>query len=232
MPKITDRALELGLYLPLGAYARAREGLSDLGPDRLKSLFDELVDRGHDRATGIQTLVRRRATTAEGIAAKTSATVQRRVRKTARRADAISGQTSAAVEAGVRKTAKKASAAAAPATAKLPRVAAPKSASELPIASYNSLTASEIQTELRGLTQVQLAKVYKFEKANEGRATILEAIDSRLTPLPIATYDALTVDEIAGRLEGLSESDLKTLRRYEADTKNRSTVLDKINTLL
>lgn len=232
MPKITDRALELGLYLPLGAYARARAGLSDLGPDRLKSLFDELVDRGQDRAKGIQTLVRRRATTAEGIATKTSATVQRQVRKTARRADVIAGQTSAAVEAGARKTAKKASAAAAPVTAKLPRVAVPKSASELPIASYNSLTASEIQTELRGLTQTQLAKVYKFEKANEGRATILEAIDSRLTPLPIATYDALTVDEIAGRLEALAKSDLKTLRRYEVDTKNRSTVLDKIDTLL
>lgn len=197
MPKITDRALELGLYLPLGAYARARAGLSDLGPDRLKGLFDRLVDRGQDRAQGIQTLVRRRATKAEAIASKTSA----------------------AVEGGVRKTAKKASAAAAPVTAKLPRVAVPKSASELPIASYNSLTASEIQTELRGLTQTQLAKVYKFEKANEGRATILEAIDSRLTPLPIATYDSLTVDEIAGRVEGLSESDLKTLRRYEADTK-------------
>lgn len=210
MPKITDRALELGLYLPLGAYARAREGLSDLGPDRLKGLFDQLVDRGQDRAQDIQTLVRRRANKAEAIASKTSA----------------------AVEGGARKTAKKASAAAAPVTAKLPRVAVPKSASELPIASYNSLTASEIQTELRGLTQTQLAKVYKFEKANEGRATILEAIDSRLTPLPIATYDSLTVDEIAGRLEGLSESDLKTLRRYETDTKNRSTVLDKIDSLI
>ena len=210
MPKITDRALELGLYLPLGAYARAREGLSDLGPDRLKGLFDQLVDRGQDRAQGIQTLVRRRATKAEAIASKTSA----------------------AVEGAARKTAKRASAVAAPVTAKLPRVAVPKSASELPIASYNSLTASEIQTELRGLTQTQLAKVYKFEKANEGRATILEAIDSRLTPLPIATYDSLTVDEIAGRLEGLSESALKTLRRYEADTKNRSTVLDKIDSLI
>ena len=210
MPKITDRALELGLYLPLGAYARAREGLSDLGPDRLKGLFDQLVDRGQDRAQDIQTLVRRRANKAEAIASKTSA----------------------AVEGGARKTAKKASAAAAPVTAKLPRVAVPKSASELPIASYNSLTASEIQTELRGLTQMQLAKVYKFEKANEDRATILEVIDSRLTPLPIATYDSLTVDEIAGRLEGLSESDLKTLRRYETDTKNRSTVLDKIDSLI
>jgi polyhydroxyalkanoate synthesis regulator phasin len=214
MPKLTDRALELGLYLPLGAYTRAREGMSDLTSTRVRKLVDELVDRGEERTQVLTKVVRRRANRAEDVAAKTSAKVQRETTKT------------------VKKTVKKASAATAPATAKLPRVAAPKTASELPIASYNSLTASEILTELKGLTQTQLAKVYKFEKANEGRATILEAIDSRLTPLPIPTFDALTVDEIAGRLGSLDESQLKTLRRYETDTKNRSTVLEKINTHL
>ena len=210
MPKITDRALELGLYLPLGAYSRAREGLSDLTTVRVRKLVDELVDRGEERTQGLTKVVRRRANKAEDIAEKATAKVSKQAKKTV----------------------KKASAATAPATAKLPRVAAPKTASELPIASYNSLTASEIMTELRGLTQTQLAKVYKFEKANEGRATILEAIDSRLSPLPIPTYDALTVDEISGRLANLNEGELKTLRRYETDTKNRATVLDKINTRL
>jgi polyhydroxyalkanoate synthesis regulator phasin len=210
MPKITDRALELGLYLPLGAYSRAREGLSDLTSARVRKLLDELVDRGEERTQAVTKVVRRRTNKAEDAAEKAVAKTTKQVRKTV----------------------KKASAASAPATAKLPRVAAPKSASELPIASYNSLTASEILTELKGLTQTQLAKVYKFEKANENRATILEAIDSRLSPLPIATYDALTVDEISGRLSNLNESDLKTIRRYESETKNRSTVLDKIDALL
>lgn len=210
MPKITDRAVELGLYLPLGAYSRAREGLSDLTPARVRKLVDELVERGETRTQAVTKVVRRRANKAEAVAEKTTAKVQKQAKKTV----------------------KKASAATTPATSKMPRVAAPKTASELPIASYNSLTASEILTELKGLTQTQLAKVYKFEKANEGRATILEAIDSRLTPLPIATYDALTVEEINGRLENLNESQLKTLRRYEAETKNRATILDKIETLL
>ena len=210
MPKITDRALELGLYLPLGAYSRAVEGLSDLTATRVRKMVDEFVDRGEERTQAVTKVVRRRANKVEDVAETAAAKTQKQVRKTV----------------------KKASAATAPATAKMPRVAAPKTASELPIASYNSLTASEILTELKGLTQTQLAKVYKFEKANEGRATILEAIDSRLTPLQIATYDALTVEEINGRLDKLNESDLKTIRRYEADTKNRGTVLDKIETLL
>jgi hypothetical protein len=210
MPKISDRALEVGLYLPLGAYARAREGLSDLTPDKLRGVFDDLVGRGQGRTQDLSRAVRRRASKAEEATEKAAANVQRQVTKTVR----------------------KGSAAAAPATPKLPRVAAPKTAGELPIASYNSLTASEILTELRGLTQTELAKVYKFEKANEDRATILDAIDSKLQVLPIATYDALTVDEINGRLASLSTGELKALHRYEADTKNRTTILEKIDTLL
>jgi hypothetical protein len=115
---------------------------------------------------------------------------------------------------------------------KLPRVAAPKTASELPIQGYNSLTASEVIAETRGLTQTELAKVYKFEKANQDRSSILDALESRFTELPIPTYDALTVDEITSRLEGQSESELKTLRRYEEETKARQTVLDRIDSLL
>ena len=210
MPKISDRALEVGLYLPLGAYARAREGLSDFTPDKVRGLFDDLVGRGQERTQDLTRVVRRRATKAEEATEKAAAGVQKQVKKTV----------------------KKGTAAAAPTAPKLPRVAVPKTAGELPIASYNSLTASEILTELRGLTQTELAKVYKFEKANEDRATILDAIDVKLQVLPIGTYDALTVDEISSRLEALSESDLKSLRRYEADTKNRTTVLERIDTLL
>ena len=214
MPKIATRAMELGLYLPLGAYARARDGLADLSPARLRRLFDDLVDRGEERSRGLTKVVRRRAARAEDAGKQATASVQKQVKRQAT------------------KTTKKASAATAAATPKLPRVAAPKSASELPIASYNSLTANEILTELRGLTQTDLAKVYKFEKAHENRATVLDAIDGKLQVLPIATYDALTVDEIAKRLEGLDEGDLKTLRRYEADTKNRTTILEKIDALI
>ena len=210
MPRIADRALELGVYLPLGAYSRAREGLSDLTPVRVRRVFDDLVGRGQERTESITRVVRRRGDQMEDVAEKATATVQKQAKKTVKRASAAS----------------------APVTPRLPRVAAPKSASELPIASYNSLTASEVVTELRGLTQTQLAKVYKFEKAHENRATILEAIDAKLTPLPIASYDALTVDEIVDRLEGMSESALRALRRYELDTKNRSTVIEKIDSLI
>ena len=217
MPKITDRmdvvrsrAVELGLYLPLGAYARVRDQLTDLSRARISKLFDDLIDRGQDRLQPLERAVRRRGAQAQDSGKKVADDAQKTVRKTSKRA----------------------SVAAANVAPKLPRVAAPKNAGELAIQGYGSLTAADIVSRLQGLTQTDLARVYKYEQANEGRSTILEAIDSRLIDLPIATYDALNVDEIIGRLDTLSRSDLRTLRRYEADTKARSTLLEKIDSLL
>jgi hypothetical protein len=217
MPKMTDRmddvrskALEFSVYLPLGAYSRVKDGITDLSRQRINKLFGDLIDRGQDRMEPIEKVVRRRSNDAT---------------KTAKKA-------AKSTEKAVRKTTKRATAAGASVAPKLPRIAAPKTASELPISGYNSLTASDIVSRLQGLTQTDLAKVYKFEKANENRSTILEAIDSRLVDLPIASYDALTVDEINGRLDRLAKPDLRTVRRYEAASKARSTILEKIDSLL
>lgn len=50
--------------------------------------------------------------------------------------------------------------------------------------------------------------------------------------LPIAHYDHLTVDEIGARLDGLSRSDLRALRRYETANKQRLGVVDLLDTRL
>ena len=114
MPKITDRmgdvrtrALEFGVYLPLGAYSRVKDGITDLNRPRLNKLFGDLIDRGQDRLQPIEKVVRRRGDDAQ---------------KTAKKA-AKGAQTA------VRKTTKKATAAGAAAAPKLPRIAAPKTAS-------------------------------------------------------------------------------------------------------
>lgn len=49
--------------------------------------------------------------------------------------------------------------------------------------------------------------------------------------LPIKGYDDLRVDEIVTRLDGLSATDLGKVDAYERRTKNRKTVLDKIQAL-
>lgn len=207
---IRERAMELGVYLPLGAYSKVRDELSELNSKRIRKAFDGLIERGEDRLEPVERLVRRRARQAENRVED----VQREVVKTAR------------------KTTKRAEAATDTVAPKLPRVAAPKKASELPIKGYAGLTASDIVSELRGLTQTELAKVYKWERAHESRRTILDAIESKFVELPIPTYDALTAEEIVDRLDKLETEEQKTIRRYEADTKDRVTILEKIDSLI
>jgi len=211
MDQVRSKALELGVYLPLGAYARVRDELSDITRSDIRKAYDRLVDRGQDRIEPLERRIRRQTNDAEKQVKQTVKKGTRTAKSTARKAGAKATAASTAV------------------APKLPRVAAPKKASELPIKGYNSLTASEIVSETRGLTQTDLARVYKFERANENRSTILDALESRFVQLPIPTYDTLTVDEIAARLDGLTPDELRTLRRYESDTKARATVIDRID---
>jgi hypothetical protein len=46
---------------------------------------------------------------------------------------------------------------------------------------------------------------------------------------PIEGYDELTVDEISGRIGGLSADDLRVVRDHEELTKNRETVLEQLD---
>jgi hypothetical protein len=204
---VRERALEIGVYLPLGAYSKARDQLTSLNKNRLRKQFEDLIDRGQERVKPIEKAVGRRTAN---------------LRRNAKSAGGNAKQT-------VKRTVKRTSASVNP---KMPRVSAPKTASELPIQSYNSLTANEITSRLQGLTQTDLAVVYKFERGHEARNTILESIESRIVALPLSGYDRLTVDELNSRLEGLSEDDLKRLRRYEADTKRRSTVMERMDSLI
>jgi hypothetical protein len=221
MPKVSEavgiagtKAVEYGVYLPVGAYARVIEGISDLNRPRIRKTIVDLVDAGQGRVEPVEKKIRQRANAFEVQVRTTTRRTADDVAKTARRSK---NRAEAAVDT---------------VAPKLPRVATPKKAADLPIKRYNSLTANEIIAESKGLTQTELAKVYKFERGNENRSTVLQAIESHFTQLPIPTYDALTVPQINERIESLSKDELKVIRRYEEDTKARTTVLEKIDTLI
>ena len=46
--------------------------------------------------------------------------------------------------------------------------------------------------------------------------------------LPIKNYDRATVEEIAGKLKGFSQRELRMIDAYERKHENRSTITDKI----
>jgi hypothetical protein len=47
--------------------------------------------------------------------------------------------------------------------------------------------------------------------------------------LPIEGYDELNVNEISGRLDGLSEEELRKVRDYEKRNKNRDTLIEQLD---
>ena len=223
--RIRATAVELGLYLPVGVYSKARDQLTGLTRRRIEQAFTDLIDRGHERVQPIERRMRRGASLVEdevGQGVSSAATSARQMGRAAR------GSASKATLKNV----KKASAAVASQAPKSPGVAAPRTAKDLPLEDYDSLNVSEITSKLSGLTQTELAKVYKYEQAHDNRRTVLDAIDAKLIELPLPTYDALTAEEIVARLENLSQDELKLIRRYESGTKSRTTVLEKIDALV
>lgn len=232
MENVRETALEVGIYLPLGAYSTVRDRVVDLDAGKVKSFYGSLVDRGQDRLDPLERTVRRRKRKVERAADRATDQVSRDVKRTARRATGTAKETASEAAKSARKAGERAEASADALAPKMPRVATPRRASDLPIAKYDSLTVGEIAAATKGLTQTELAQIYKYEKANQDRTTVLEAVEAKFVDLPIPSYDALTADEINGRLEGLGDAELKTIRRYEADTKARSTVLEKVDSLL
>ena len=116
--------------------------------------------------------------------------------------------------------------------AKAPGGATPAEARSLPIAGYTKLSVAKITERLEGLTQTDLASLYRFEKANSGRAGVLKALDKRMVQLPLPMYDSLTIPAILDDLNGLTKPELKVIRDYEARTTNRLPVLERVDELL
>lgn len=50
--------------------------------------------------------------------------------------------------------------------------------------------------------------------------------------LPIPEYDSLSASQVVSRLRGLSEAQLEDVRGYEAATRGRKTILNKVQQLL
>ena len=98
-------------------------------------------------------------------------------------------------------------------------------ADELPIAGYSDLTADEVVSRLRDLTQQELAEIRAYENTNQNRKTILERIESLQEREPWPGYDSLTVDEITSKLADSSADIVTRVRDYERSHKNRASVV-------
>jgi ferritin-like metal-binding protein YciE len=99
------------------------------------------------------------------------------------------------------------------------------SASDLPIARYDKLTAEEIVAKLSELSQVDLAKLDSYERRHARRATVLGRVSSLRGDEPWPGYDELTAAEVQTALGEADDDRTKAVRAYERAHKNRAGVL-------
>ena len=71
-------------------------------------------------------------------------------------------------------------------------------------------------------TDKVLRQTEKATREAELRTAVFSALGT-------TDYDALTVDEISKRIEGLSTEDLKKVREFEKQNKNRETLIEQID---
>lgn len=99
-----------------------------------------------------------------------------------------------------------------------------------PIANYDQLNVEQIMAQLNELSVDELRAVRAHEADTKKRVTILRAMDERLnTLIPLKGYDAMTVDEVEREINDLSVDELRAIRAYEADHKNRSSLLENLD---
>lgn len=101
-----------------------------------------------------------------------------------------------------------------------------------PMPGYDTMTAKEIVSKLNKLTINELVAVKQYEMAHEDRVTVTREVDRRIEAMPIARYDALTVDEIEPMLSTLETAELQKVAEYEANHENRVTLLRAIESEL
>jgi hypothetical protein len=198
-------ALELGIYLPLGAALAARDLL--LSRERLAEVFEELVDRGREtlgRPGGERAGLERISLEAIEDQEELEGGVEER-----------------AADVGVLDLGR----------ARPSGRIAPPVADELPIGGYDELTAQQVVTRLAGLSRDELERVRAYEREHRSRNTVFAAIEPLMGELPIQGYDRLTAAEVVRRLDGLSDAELQAIREYETRTRSRSTVLNRIDRL-
>jgi ferritin-like metal-binding protein YciE len=99
------------------------------------------------------------------------------------------------------------------------------SASDLPIARYDSLNADEIVAKLPELSQADLGKVEAYERRHDDRATVRQRIDALKGSEPWAGYDDQNVEEITRALSDADDARAKAVRDYERAHKGRAGVL-------
>ncbi len=101
------------------------------------------------------------------------------------------------------------------------------------VAAYYQMNAERAQGNVRAGTRAATEATERTTSAvqdtTERAASSAQAATEGRSEVPIEGYDELNVGQISSRLDGLSDEELRRVREYEVQNKNRRTLLDQID---
>jgi hypothetical protein len=100
-----------------------------------------------------------------------------------------------------------------------------------PIDGYDRMKLKDVVASLSERSQVELARVEKYEKANEGRKEVFDKLRWLQQDEPLPGYDALSPEGILAALGKAGPEELKRVRSYERKFGARREILEEIDRL-
>lgn len=101
------------------------------------------------------------------------------------------------------------------------------------VAAYHQMNVERaqgnIQAGARTATEATERTTSAVQEATDRTAASVQSTAEGDSGVPIEGYDELNVGEISSRLDGLSEDELRRVREFEAQNKNRRTLLDQVD---
>jgi hypothetical protein len=100
-----------------------------------------------------------------------------------------------------------------------------------PVSGYDSLKTKELVASLSTHSQVELAKIERYEHTHQNRVSVFDKLRWLRQDEPLPGYDALSSDELLAALDEADLAALKRVRGYERKFRARREVLDEVDRL-
>ena len=124
-----------------------------------------------------------------------------------------------------------------------------ESQEDLAVENYDSLNVKQTAQRLEELGDAEVEQIRHYEEANKNCSTLLSRVDERLEASinsehprgtegqfveapPLKDYDSLNVLEVRDQLGEMNVEEVKELRTYEAEHKNRQSLLDPVDAMI
>lgn len=96
---------------------------------------------------------------------------------------------------------------------------------DLPIKRYDEQSASDVASQLKGLSQRELRMIDAYERKNQNRTTITDKISALTGDEPWSGYDEQSVAAITTVLGDADAETARKVKAYERDHKDRAGVI-------